>query len=180
VPGGGTEPGGGAEPAARNLWLADIEPCAERPAGQRSRPGFVEITAPAEPGAVIQAAKAAVRQARTAAPPGPGGRGVVPDVTVRVIDLPGGARLVNAQLPADRTVVLVAGRDIVATVPEGAGDARQLAAAVRDALTEIAGHCMNQAPVYSSADFPAAGLSQRELDRLLHSIGAGGQGGAGP
>jgi hypothetical protein len=48
-----------------------------------------------------------------------------------------------------------------------------LADACLAALAELAGHCLSAADAgYTPADFPAAGLSQHELDQLAADIGA--------
>lgn len=122
-----------------------------------------------------------------------------PRTTLRLLPLPSGTELVDpgtGPLP-DRTVVVLAGAELLVVPAAAAGRTATAAGAlaepaaaageppgpaaavqafaenIRAALDLLVSHCTASAPVYSPGDFPEAGLDDATLARLLDRIGGG-------
>lgn len=183
----GEDGGGRSDEASRRILLADCTAEAAPPAGRPALPGVAWLDPPDAggcpgPGELLQAAKSAVRAARDGAAEWAEAalacRTPVPGIVLRLLPLPDGAALVDPGTPgpAGRTVVLLAGAELLVIPPDGDGDrdapdAAALAGRVRDRLESLAAHCAGREPVYRAADFPDAGLDDAALARLLGTLG---------
>jgi hypothetical protein len=106
---------------------------------------------------LVRAVKSAMRSAAADDPTVPG---------VRVIPLPETAAVTEIGTAGDRLIVTLAGSRILVS---GAADAG-LGERVRDRLVALVAHCVDADPVYSAADFPAAGLDDAGVAALLAAL----------
>jgi hypothetical protein len=122
--------------------------------GANAEPGLLRAGPATTDAELVQAVKSALHSPAEDDPAAPG---------VRVLTLPNGARVTAVGDAGARVLVTLAGARLIVT-----GDAApDLPERIRGELTRLVDHCATAETVYSTTDFPDAGLDEATMAGLL-------------
>jgi non-ribosomal peptide synthetase component F len=143
-----------AATGAEAVAVADTRREEPSATGANAEPGLLRAGPATTDAELIQAVKSALHSPAEDDPAAPG---------VRVLSLPAGARVTAVGDAGARVLVTLAGARLIVT-----GDAApDLPERIRGELTRLVDHCATAETVYSTTDFPDAGLDEATMAGLL-------------